>query len=535
MKSWAASQGYSSKFNRSNHRYLILLAFITVGLSAQIATPAADRPTNQQVIGFLTESIDWYRQCAIERQVASDPADLVFVEDNRPRAAQIVQLSFDFARADAQFSASNADSKSGKPIAAESPDLMHFLELESNTQTQAREASEQLQAIEVKLKSAHGVQRRELQAAFDATQSRLAVLQAGLATLGQLADFLRAFTGRESRDLASSVEDLARSVPEVTSPIAPVSQAQILSLPLPPKPGDFGILALGAEVTALGRKLRVLDDEIRRTGSLRQASDELRSPLIASLNKQLPAVLVNSFEVSDLAQLQQQKTKLDTLAIVVKALSPAIVALDKQRVLLGAYTSHLNTWRATVIAENEKTWIKLLIRLMGTALTIAFLLMLGSVVRKLTRRHMGDTERRHVTLVIQRVVLWATIAFIAAFAFSSDFTSLATFLGLLAAGIAVALQNVIVAALGYFVLVGRRGIRIGDRLEISGFAGDVIDIGWLQFQLREIDKGTKLPTGRTVTFSNSFVFVSPAVGLSRFNRADLKPVPLESEEKALAT
>ena len=105
----------------------------------------------------------------------------------------------------------------------------------------------------------------------------------------------------------------------------------------------------------------------------------------------------------------------------------------------------------------------------------------------------------------------------------------------MAAGIAVALQNVMVAALGYFVLVGRRGIRIGDRLEISGFAGDVIDIGWLQFQLREIDKGTKLPTGRTVTFSNSFVFVSPAVGLSRFNRADLKPVPLESEEKALAT
>ena len=145
---------------------------------------------------------------------------------------------------------------------------------------------------------------------------------------------------------------------------------------------------------------------------------------------------------------------------------------------------------------------------------------------------MRDTERRHIILVIQRVVVWAAIAFIAAFAFASDFTSLATFFGLLAAGIAVALQNVIVAALGYFVLVGSRGIRIGDRLEISGFAGDVTDMGWLQFQLKEIDKLTKEPTGCVVTFSNSLVFVSPAVGLSRFSRNDLKPPQLAVAAKA---
>jgi mechanosensitive ion channel-like protein len=526
MKSWAASQGYSSKFNLSNHRYLILVAFITVGVSAQIATPAADLPTNQQVLGFLTQSIDWYRYCAIERQIASDPADLVFFEDNRPRAAQIVQLSFDFARANAQFSTSKADSRSGIAMAAGSPDLAQFLTLQNNTESQARQASDEIQAIEAKLKSAHGVQQRELQAALDATKSRLAVLQAGLATLGELADFVKAFTGHESGDLGSGIEDLARSVPDVTSPIASPSPTQSLSLPVPSKPGDSGILALSTEVSALGRKLRVLDDEIRRTNSLRQSADELRKPLVTSLNNQLPAVLVNSFQATDLAELQQQKTKLDSLAILVKALSPAIVALDKQRVLLGAYTSHLKSWRTTVIAEDKKTWIKLLTRLLGAAVAIAVLLILGAVVRKITRRHMGDTEHRHVILVIQRVLLWATIVFLAAFAFASDFTSLATFFGLLAAGIAVAAQNVIVAALGYFVLVGRRGIRIGDRLEISGFAGDVTDMGWLQFQLREIDKGTQQPTGRTVTFSNSLVFISPAVGLSKFNRADLKPAQL---------
>src|ERR1700758_1802941 len=250
MKSWAASQGYSSKFNLSHHRYLILVAFITVELSAQIGTPAADLPANQQVLAFLTESIDWYRHCAIERQVASDPADLIFVEDNGPRAAEIIQLSFEFARADARFSAPNAERKKGNAIAAGSPDLAHFLELESNTEAQAREASEQIQSIEIKLKSAHGVQRRELQAALDATQSRLAVLRAGSATLGELADFVSAFTGHESGELGSSIEDLARTVPDVTSPIAPLPQTQNLGLPLAPKPGDSGILALSAQVSA---------------------------------------------------------------------------------------------------------------------------------------------------------------------------------------------------------------------------------------------------------------------------------------------
>ncbi len=145
---------------------------------------------------------------------------------------------------------------------------------------------------------------------------------------------------------------------------------------------------------------------------------------------------------------------------------------------------------------------------------------------------MHDTERRHIILVIQRVVVWFTIVVVAAFAFASDLTSSATFFGLLAAGVAVALQSVIIAALGYFLLVGRRGIRIGDRVEISGVTGDVTDIGWLQFQLREIDSGTQQPTGRVVTFSNSFVFLSPATGLSKFNRKGLKPAQSEVAAKA---
>jgi hypothetical protein len=96
---------------------------------------------------------------------------------------------------------------------------------------------------------------------------------------------------------------------------------------------------------------------------------------------------------------------------------------------------------------------------------------------------------------------------------------LATYFGLLTAGMAVALQNVILASLGYLVLMGNRGFRIGDRIQISGISGDVINMGMLQFQLREFDVGKERFTGHIATFSNSLVFMSPAIGLLKLDSA----------------
>ena len=528
-------EALSSKFKLREACCLLLPAVITIGLSAEVSPAASDLPANQQVIAFLTESIDWYRHRAIERQIATEPVDFVFLEDNRPVAAQIVQLSFDFARADASVAATAAagNQKGSTAIATgSSPDLAQFVQLENNAELGEQQATEEIEAIQKKLQTARGAEGRKLQAALDATQSRLDVLQAGLATLRQLVEFVRAFAGHETGDLASSIDDLARTVPDVSSPTAVVSQTQNSAPSLPTKPGDSGILALSSEVSALGRKLGLLDDDILRTDKLRQSSDDLRAPLLPSMVKRFQASAGNDLQTNDLRELQQQKARLDELAALVKVLSPAIVALDKQSVLLAAYTSHLKAWHAAVITEDKKTWKALISRLVGAAVLIGALVMIGAVVRRATRRHVHDADRRHIILVIQRVVLWFTIVVVAAFAFASDLTSSATFFGLLAAGVAVALQSVIIAALGYFLLVGRRGIRIGDRIEISGVTGDVTDIGWLQFQLREIDSGTQQPTGRVVTFSNSFVFLSPATGLSRVNRKDLKQGQLEVAVKA---
>jgi len=92
--------------------------------------------------------------------------------------------------------------------------------------------------------------------------------------------------------------------------------------------------------------------------------------------------------------------------------------------------------------------------------------------------------------------------------FVSEFGSLATFAGFLTAGIAVALQTIILSVAAYFFLLGRHGIRVGDRISVSGVTGDVIDVGLVRMSLMELGgSGSDMhPTGRLVVVSNSVLF-----------------------------
>jgi small-conductance mechanosensitive channel len=81
-----------------------------------------------------------------------------------------------------------------------------------------------------------------------------------------------------------------------------------------------------------------------------------------------------------------------------------------------------------------------------------------------------------------------------------------TILGLAGAGLTVALKDFIVAFFGWFVLMGRHGVRVGDRVEINGVSGEVVEIGLLRTVLLEAGNWTDSghPTGRQVAFVNSY-------------------------------
>jgi small-conductance mechanosensitive channel len=81
-----------------------------------------------------------------------------------------------------------------------------------------------------------------------------------------------------------------------------------------------------------------------------------------------------------------------------------------------------------------------------------------------------------------------------------------TILGLGAAGLTVVFQDFILAFFGWFILMGKNGIRVGDWVEINSVGGEVVEIGLFRTALLETgnwtDKGH--PTGRRVTFINNF-------------------------------
>jgi small-conductance mechanosensitive channel len=122
----------------------------------------------------------------------------------------------------------------------------------------------------------------------------------------------------------------------------------------------------------------------------------------------------------------------------------------------------------------------------------------------------------YVSLLLRRIVLWCVIALIIVLGFASQLGSMVTFAGLMTAGVAVALQNVILAVVGYFMLIGKFGVHVGDRVQVSGVSGEVVKIGMIRLHIVELE-GTgpdAEPTGRVAAFSNSVVF-QPTAGLFR--------------------
>ena len=92
-----------------------------------------------------------------------------------------------------------------------------------------------------------------------------------------------------------------------------------------------------------------------------------------------------------------------------------------------------------------------------------------------------------------------------------------TFLGLLSAGMAVALSDVLLNFTGWLFITSRRPFKIGDRVQIGDFAGDVVDVRAFQFVLMEIGNWVDADqsTGRLVHVPNGRVFREPLVNYTK--------------------
>jgi Mechanosensitive ion channel len=497
---------------------------ISGGLSADTTQNSYQLPSDAQVIGYLLQSVTWYRHLYTEQQVASDPGDLVFLNDNQALESQIVKLSFEFAKADAALAktATSSHDAHATLAAPASADLAHFIELKNRNDQLTQQTGEDIGKLNEKIGSARKDDKK-LKATLDDTQSRLELLEAVSQAVNDLIQFVQTARTAQANTatLDLTIDDLAQSIPELNNPATPYSK-------LPAQDSDSrtsnswretGLLGLASEVSALNRKLRVVDEKIRLTNNFLLSAKDIRTPMSGFITRVLQRAVTSNLQTSNLSLLREQKSQLDALTLELKAFSPAILALDKQKALLEGYESHLLPWRTEVAKQYRQAWKNLVGRLLIVVLIVGLLFGTGEISRRLALGRIQDPNRRLVISMVHRLLTLFAIAVVALFSVASDLRSLATYFGLLSAGLLLALQNVILASLGSLVLLGKRGIRVGDRVQVSGIAGDVINMGLLQFQLREFDVDEGRFTGHVATFSNSLVFVSPAIGLLKFNSA----------------
>lgn len=484
---------------------LILAAFPH---AAEVSVPP------DRLIQFLNQTISLYRQTEIQEGTATEADEQVLLYDNHQIAGQLVQLAFDFARAQVAAmtttGSTSGPTKAAGAAAAPTPlgqMLANLDKLVENTQAEA-------DADKKTLATASGAKRTRLQSEISELQGELALDQARRDAVRSIVEFQSGSANNLGpSDLKAQIDALAASVPAIEAGTGTNrSRASALQvLPAAPKSAGSGIWALASDLFSLSSRIRTVDSMADQANALQQSAEGLRAPFIGQLRalSSRGDQLAAQADTANPALLAQEKLQLDALAVQFKQLAAAVIPLSKQHVLLGVYQKNLAGWRKTVQARYAADLRNLGLRLGVLALVIAVLIGLSELWRRAVYRYVRDARRRYQFLLLRKLALWLIIVFIFVVTLAGQLSSFVTFAGLLTAGVAVALQNVILSVVGYFFLIGKYGLRVGDRVEVSGVKGEVIDIGLVRFHLMELGGGAT-PTGRVVAFSNSVVFQATA-------------------------
>ncbi|MDZ4181751.1 MAG: mechanosensitive ion channel, partial [Candidatus Cloacimonadaceae bacterium] len=153
----------------------------------------------------------------------------------------------------------------------------------------------------------------------------------------------------------------------------------------------------------------------------------------------------------------------------------------------------------------------LLIKAIGSFAIILALSILKWILTRIAERRIADVRARFntkksitYTFVFLGLIIVGTIWF-------EGIKSLATYLGLLSAGLAIALKDLIANLVGWVFIVLRKPFEVGNRIQIGEHSGDVIDIRPFQFTLLEIGNWVRADqsTGRMVHIPNGMIFTMP--------------------------
>jgi small-conductance mechanosensitive channel len=506
--------------------------------------------TAEQVVRILDETVDWYRMLGVQQQSATQPSDLLILYANRQAADRVVALAFEIARANAELLSSQAEvEQDALPDPAASPQALQQSQRDLDRRRAAIQA--EIAATQRQLAAAEGAPRSELQAKAAELQSELDLVNARRNLLANMVEFAHDTDANGSgvSALKEHIDAIAASIPAsgvMPDGSMPDAQAGASGIgDATPRPAEqlaarrFGIWDLGTNVIRLTNKLATIDDVDRRTEALQRTFTEVRAApeqQIKILSARSDALEARRSE-SDSAALKAARDEYDTIAWLFKQTSSILVPLTKAGVLLTQYRDNLESWRDATRAQYRSALRTLAARVGVLLLMLGAVFVAGELWRRAVMSYVQEPRRRHQLLLVRRVVVWAIAIAIAGLAFATELSSFATFAGLLTAGVAVAMQSVLVSIVGYFFLVGKFGVRVGDRVQIAAVSGEVIDVGLVRLHLMELGPQYG-PTGRIVAFANSVVFQPSGIfkqipGVNLAWRELSLPIPQEGDYAAI--
>ena len=155
-------------------------------------------------------------------------------------------------------------------------------------------------------------------------------------------------------------------------------------------------------------------------------------------------------------------------------------------------------------------------KLIAAIAGLAVVYTLARLLQRSINRYVDDTDNRYRARKIVTFLGYVAAFFVLANVFSDRLTGLTVTFGVAGAGIAFALQEVIASVAGWVALSFGAFYRTGDRIQLGGIRGDVIDIGVLRTTVMEVGEWVKgdLYSGRIVRIANSFVFKDPVFNYS---------------------
>jgi small-conductance mechanosensitive channel len=499
------------------------LLLLPLALLAAVALPAVVPQSpgtlrGDAILNHLNAVIDWYRHAMTRVQIVGLPSDAMYQFNAQSMAAEVAQLAFQSGQAEASLVPAAAPASGG---GSESTSQQNLGTLQNDVNVRIGTLQAQISSLNQQIAGAHKTQLEGLQAQKDRAQGELDLNNAMHQTFEQMAQFVTTNGEAGRGGLEGSIDELRRSVPEITgagakTPVKPPSTAVGL-------PASAGLIG---EVVQLYEQLQGMHQislMMQETTHVKDTAEKLRTPLLVTLRatiqqgQQLAGQGANPPPAAPSQpgnaqpghpQADQARKQFDLLAARFKQIAAAAVPLREEVILLDQSNSNFLEWRQSVAHESNRILRSIVIRVMSIAFAMGVILLLSEIWRRITFRYISDVRRRRQFLLLRRIVMGFCMGIVLILGFVSEFSSLATFAGFITAGLAVGLQTILLSVAAYFFLVGRWGIRVGDRISVAGVTGDVVDVGLVRMYLMELaGTGVDLyPTGRIVVFSNAVLF-----------------------------